>query len=148
LLIFVESRNCIVCFTMNKLGGIPMSRFTKISLLIIAVIMLLPILVIIAPAIFGIVMIAGLFILKLKYPEIKGAIGERYVNNALSKLGPQYKVLHDLYVPNRKGGTAQVDHVVTSPYGIFVIETKHYNGWIFGDENPKKWTQVIYERNG
>jgi hypothetical protein len=131
---------------MNKSGGSTMSRFTKISLLIIAIIMLLPILVIVAPAIFGIVIIAGLFILRLKYPEIKGAIGERYVNNALSKLGPEYKVLHDLYVPNGKGGTAQVDHVVTSPYGIFVIETKHYNGWIFGDENQKKWTQVIYKR--
>jgi hypothetical protein len=131
---------------MNKSGGSTMSRFTKISLLIIAIIMLLPILVIVAPAIFGIVIIAGLFILKLKYPEIKGAIGERYVNNALSKLGPEYKLLHDLYVPNGKGGTAQVDHVVTSPYGIFVIETKHYNGWIFGDENQKSWTQVIYKR--
>lgn len=123
-----------------------MSRFTKILLLIIAVIILLPILVFIAPAIFGIVMIAGLIILKLKYPEIKGAIGEKYVNTALRRLGPQYKVFHDLYVPNGKGGTAQIDHVVTSPYGIFVIETKHYNGWIFGDENQKNWTQVIYKR--
>ncbi|MRH41266.1 hypothetical protein GH741_01095 [Aquibacillus halophilus] len=31
------------------------------------------------------------------------------------------------------GGT-QVDQVVTSPNGIFFIETKHYDGWIFGNE--------------
>lgn len=36
--------------------------------------------------------------------------------------------------------------MVTSPYGIFVIETKHYDGWIFGKEDQRYWTQVIYKR--
>lgn len=35
---------------------------------------------------------------------------------------------------------------MTSIYGIFVIETKHYEGWIFGKEDQKYWTQVIYKR--
>src|SRR5688500_11669777 len=30
--------------------------------------------------------------------------------------------------------------------GIFVIETKHYSGWIFGDPNSSTWTQVIYRK--
>lgn len=64
----------------------------------------------------------------------------------LSGLDINYKLYHDLYVPNEKGGTTQIDHVVTSPYGIFVIETKHYDGWILGQENQKYWTQVIYKR--
>ena len=37
-------------------------------------------------------------------------------------------------------------HIVISDYGIFVIETKNYKGWVFGDENSKYWTQVIYKR--
>lgn len=44
------------------------------------------------------------------------------------------------------GRTSQIDHVVVSNYGIFVIETKNYNGWILGNEYDDYWTQVIYKR--
>jgi restriction system protein len=40
--------------------------------------------------------------------------------------------------------TTQIDHILVSTFGIFVIETKHYSGWIFGDANSKTWTQVKY----
>ena len=40
-------------------------------------------------------------------------------------------------------GTTQIDHIIISIYGIFVIETKDYKGWIFGDENQQKWTQSL-----
>ncbi len=40
--------------------------------------------------------------------------------------------------------TTQIDHILISKYGVFVIETKHYKGWIFGDAHSKKWTQVIF----
>ena len=43
-------------------------------------------------------------------------------------------------------GTTQIDHVLVSRYGVFVIETKHYKGWIFGDEKSKQWTQVIFNQ--
>lgn len=43
-------------------------------------------------------------------------------------------------------GTTQVDHILVSRYGIFVIETKHYKGWIYGDQKSKQWTQVLYKR--
>lgn len=42
-------------------------------------------------------------------------------------------------------GTAQIDHVLVADTGIFVIETKHYSGWIFGGPNDSRWTQVIYK---
>ncbi|CAM5221064.1 Topoisomerase-like DNA binding C4 zinc finger protein OS=Ureibacillus acetophenoni OX=614649 GN=SAMN05877842_11058 PE=4 SV=1 [Ureibacillus acetophenoni] len=76
--------------------------------------------------IFLVVMLVAMFVIRMKFPAIKGAVGERFVNKKLSELGVNYKVFHDLYVPNDKGGTTQVDHVVTSHYGVFVIETKHY----------------------
>ncbi|MFP7442658.1 NERD domain-containing protein [Bacillus infantis] len=118
----------------------------KELVIILAIIVLLPILFFLAPAVFGFLLIAGIIVLKLRYPVIKGAVGEWYANKALSKLGANYKIYHDLYVPNGEGGNAQVDHIVTSPYGIFVIETKHYQGWIFGQENQRYWTQAIYKR--
>ncbi len=40
-------------------------------------------------------------------------------------------------------GTTQIDHIIISPYGIFVIETKNLNGWIFGSENQRMWTQTF-----
>ncbi len=43
-------------------------------------------------------------------------------------------------------GTTQIDHVLISRFGVFVIETKHYKGWIFGDEKSKGWTQVLFQR--
>ncbi|TMU84287.1 NERD domain-containing protein [Bacillus sp. BHET2] len=80
-------------------------------------------------------------------PLIKGKIGEGKVRYHLGKLNPEhYVVLHDLLIPAQDGKTTQIDHVVLSKAGIFVIETKNYQGWIYGSENSKKWTQVIYKR--
>ena len=54
-----------------------------------------------------------------------------------------YRAVHDLTLPT-PDGTTQIDHVVVSPYGIFVIETKNMKGWIFGGERQTQWTQKIY----
>ncbi len=39
--------------------------------------------------------------------------------------------------------SSQLDHLIISPYGIFVVETKNHKGWVFGDVNGKVWTQVL-----
>ncbi|WP_186671140.1 NERD domain-containing protein [Sporosarcina sp. BP05] len=85
-------------------------------------------------------------ILQWKMPVIKGKYGEWVVKKKLRKLGDAYTVFHDVYIPNGERGLTQVDHIVTSVYGVFVIETKHYSGWIFGDEFKPYWTQVLYKR--
>jgi restriction system protein len=41
-------------------------------------------------------------------------------------------------------GSTQIDHILVAETGIFVIETKHYQGWIFGNSTARTWTQVIY----
>jgi hypothetical protein len=43
-------------------------------------------------------------------------------------------------------GTTQVDHILLSRFGVFVIETKDYNGWIFGSAMDESWTQVLFRR--
>lgn len=40
-------------------------------------------------------------------------------------------------------GVTQIEHVIVSQYGIFVIETKYMKGWIFGGEQQKDWTQTF-----
>lgn len=77
--------------------------------------------------------------------KLKGSMGELAVNHlALHRLGDGYRVYKDLYLPRPdSNGTTQVDHIVVSIYGIFVIETKNYTGWIFGSEQSKYWTQCL-----
>lgn len=81
----------------------------------------------------------------LNSPTVIGAAGERRVNSMLSrKLAEQdYILLEDLTLPTAQG-TTQVDHIVLSRYGIFVIETKNMSGWIFGGKSQARWTQVIH----
>ncbi len=78
-------------------------------------------------------------------PRMKGWRGERWVRLYLGRLDPAvYHCLHDLLIKNGEGGWAQIDHVVVSPFGIFVIETKNYGGWIAGSETDRDWT-VCYK---
>lgn len=58
----------------------------------------------------------------------------------------QYHLIDNITLQTRYG-TTQIDHVIVSVYGIFVIETKNMKGWIFGKSNQSKWTQVIYRRS-
>lgn len=77
-------------------------------------------------------------------PGFKGAVGESRVNSALQKnLSDDYRVHADLTLPSL-GGTTQIDHVVVSKFGVFVIETKNMKGWIFGSADQAQWTQTIY----
>lgn len=59
--------------------------------------------------------------------------------------GDIYHRIHNLILP-ANGGTTQIDHVLVSVFGIFVIETKNMSGWIFGNERSPKWTQSLYGR--
>ncbi len=79
-------------------------------------------------------------------PIIKGEKGEAKVANILKKLNSKkYIIINNLTIKNNFGST-QIDHIIISIYGIFVIETKNYSGWIFGDERNAYWTQVIFNK--
>ena len=57
-----------------------------------------------------------------------------------------YRRFHDVIIPS-KNGTTQIDHLLVSPYGLFIVETKNRKGWIFGSENQPKWTQTLYGKS-
>nr|WP_275667592.1 NERD domain-containing protein [Photobacterium damselae] len=78
---------------------------------------------------------------------LKGIFGEFLVNRLLSKLPESdYTLIKDVTLPT-SDGTTQVDHIVVSKYGIFVVETKNMKGWIFGSARQKLWTQKIYRHS-
>lgn len=73
--------------------------------------------------------------------RIKGALGEWALHRILvSELPASYQHYRNLVIPAEKGDFTEVDHLVLSPYGIFVIEVKNYQGWIFGGEKQPQWT--------
>lgn len=55
-----------------------------------------------------------------------------------------YTALKDITIKMNNGTTTQIDHILVSKFGIFVIETKNMKGWIFGSKEQKQWTQSIY----
>lgn len=84
-------------------------------------------------------------ILDLFMPRIKGFFGEKSVSFFLSKLDTsKYMVINDIML-QVGDKTIQIDHVIVSNYGVFVIETKNYKGGIIGNEFDEYWKQVIYK---
>ncbi|MCU5588358.1 NERD domain-containing protein [Bacillus cereus] len=101
--------------------------------------------------IFELILIAVLIplnsVVKKHVPKWKGKAGEKLVKHILSKLDPKsYFVLHNVTVYTEYGDTTQIDHIVIAETGVFVIETKNYEGWIYGSEKAARWTQGIFRK--
>lgn len=83
---------------------------------------------------------------KIFLPEIKGYFGELQVRNILKKLSSEYIVINNIMLRKEDNETTQIDHIVVSTYGIFVIETKNYKGLITGGDYSKVWIEHIYKK--
>jgi restriction system protein len=77
---------------------------------------------------------------------LRSSMGEALVANTISShFARPHVLLNNVTLPTETG-TTQIDHVLFADTGIFVIETKHYQGWIFGGSNQNEWTQVIFKK--
>ena len=74
--------------------------------------------------------------------------GEGEVRRALAAYFPSsdYHLLNNVTLP-MDDGTTQIDHILVSRYGIFVLESKHYTGWLFANSGAAQWTQVLYKKH-
>ncbi len=92
-------------------------------------------------------LILALIVAFFKSPWMKGKVGEAIVNTSNKLLLDKdlYTPIKDITLQLTDGSTTQIDHILVSKYGIFVIETKNMKGWIFGTENQKQWTQQIFK---
>lgn len=61
--------------------------------------------------------------------------GEALVRRSLGEYckNKDAHVLNCITLRLEDGSTTQIDHILVITKGIFVIETKHYKGWIFGN---------------
>lgn len=86
------------------------------------------------------------------WAERIGENGERTVSSYLADLEcDDYQVFNDLLL--RDGNyTTQIDHIILSRYGVFVIETKNVHGKVYGSGNAEFWKQYLpdwgYKRYG
>ena len=82
-------------------------------------------------------------LIKIYYPKFRGFMGEFWVREELRKLPKnKYKVLNDIMISDNRG-THQIDHIVISQFGVFVIEMKNYYGLIKGSDFDNKWCQYL-----
>ena len=58
-------------------------------------------------------------------------IGTFRIRRALDRRSPD--VLHDFILPGAYGGMTKIDHAILTAGGILCIQTKHYNGIVFGE---------------
>lgn len=92
--------------------------------------------------------------------KVSGDYGEFKMSSILKGLPSYYHVMDNILLDttkkirgtdgkmhrsNRETST-QIDHIIVSPFGVFVIETKNHKGMIFGDYFGTVWTQVL--KNG
>lgn len=94
----------------------------------------------------------GLISMIMKAPWFKGVLGEFVVNLAAKLFLPKdtYHLIKNVTLSTEEGdkaGTTQIDHIIVSRFGIFVVETKNMKGWIFGSEKQKTWTQKIFKHS-
>ena len=71
---------------------------------------------------------------------VTAKIGAMRIRRALAARSPD--VLHDFILPGSYGGLTKIDHAILTAGGILCIQTKHYNGIVFGGEDEPQWTNV------
>ena len=77
------------------------------------------------------------------YKKFRGYMGEFWVKLELKKLPKSENIILNNIVIKTKENTHQIDHIVLSKFGIFVIEMKNYYGLITGSEYSNKWIQYL-----
>ena len=89
---------------------------------------------------------------KTEHPEESalddyGWIGESLIYDQLEILERQgARFLLNAYIPKRDGTRSEVDLIMVSQAGIFVIESKHYSGQVRGSKDEQYWTQIKRNR--
>ncbi len=72
-----------------------------------------------------------------------GQMGESVVAEfAQENLSKDYYLIHNIVLKSNTG-TTQIDQIIVSPFGLFVVEIKNHKGWIWGDVNSPQWTQTL-----
>ena len=76
----------------------------------------------------------------------KGLFGEYLSNFSLNDVQGTSRTLYNIYLPKKNGKPTEIDLVFIHETGIYVIESKNYSAWIYGNGDDQNWTQVFPNR--
>lgn len=100
----------------------------------------------------------GVVLIALVIGFVIGRVTKRYREKAIQNRGeerlsrevkarfrsPDYHLLNHVTLRLKNGTTTQIDHILISRFGVFVIETKDFQGWVFAKAVDRYWTQVLF----
>ncbi len=71
-------------------------------------------------------------------------VTERIGKHRMRKIlnGRSANVIEDFLLPGAYGGLTRIDFAILTSGGILCIQTKHYNGIVFGEAKEPQWTNV------
>ena len=73
----------------------------------------------------------------------KGRIGEQLIEDNINKHIDIYHKTIKNVILNKEDKKTEIDIILITCTGIFVIESKNFNGYIYGNNKHRKWTQVL-----
>lgn len=73
--------------------------------------------------------------------ERAGELGEYKLSVSLREFGPEARLLSDLLIPNpgSRTGYSQIDHLLVTPYALFVLECKNFGHDVKGRRAKAYW---------
>ncbi len=99
----------------------------------------------------SLILLAALFFIKRERVQMlilkHGIEGEVATTAVLRRLPRHYYVCPDVTISG-DGHSAQMDHVVVGPNGVFVVETKNHKGVIYGDDEDHALLQKKKTESG
>lgn len=86
--------------------------------------------------------------------KLYGDIGEKIVGQRLQAIVNTYGgyLYNDFCFEDEYGFSSQIDHILITTGGVFIIETKNMVGTIYGDKDDEQWDYIktqnenIYEK--
>ena len=81
--------------------------------------------------------------IRIETPEKRaGRLGERFATTIISEVLRDDDILLTNVEITAEGKQTELDNVIINENGIFIIETKNYNGYLTGDEDTYDWIQT------
>ncbi len=75
-----------------------------------------------------------------------GKIGEENIKNLIEENVDIYHKMISNVILNKNNKNTEVDIILITCVGIFVIESKNFNGTIYGSDTDDSWTEWFPER--
>jgi restriction system protein len=87
------------------------------------------------------VLLVALALRRSGWTNYSGTSSSRQPDIRFKSIQTSFKLFEfrNVIVPDERG-TTEIDVILVGNTGIFVIEQKEYNAWIFGGEDDEKWT--------